>query len=92
MATTEGPPLGIGQTVLIALISVYRYSLAYVLGGHCRFQPSCSRYGEEAIRLHGAATGAWLTVRRISRCHPWHPGGYDPVPQRSPHALRRPHE
>jgi putative membrane protein insertion efficiency factor len=48
----------------------------------CRFTPSCSQYAIEALRLHGALRGTWLTVRRLLRCAPWHPGGWDPVPER----------
>ena len=66
--------------LLLAMIQIYRWTLAYVVGGRCRFYPSCSRYGEQAIRAHGPARGLWLTVRRIARCHPWNPGGVDEVP------------
>ncbi|HEY4106863.1 MAG TPA: membrane protein insertion efficiency factor YidD [Polyangiaceae bacterium] len=70
---------------LIFLIRVYQLTLSKLIGPVCRFEPSCSRYAAECLRLHGAARGSWLTVRRLSRCHPFHPGGYDPPPlPRSP--------
>ncbi|MBN1961196.1 MAG: membrane protein insertion efficiency factor YidD [Deltaproteobacteria bacterium] len=69
--------------VLIALIYIYRYTLAYIIGGRCRFYPSCSQYAINAIERHGVWHGSYLMLRRISRCHPWHPGGYDPVPNKS---------
>lgn len=72
--------LGFAQCFLIALIWIYRYTLSYFLGGRCRFYPSCSRYGLDAVHAHGALKGAALTVRRIGRCHPWNAGGFDPVP------------
>lgn len=65
---------------LRALLVVYRYTLSPLFGSCCRFEPSCSRYASEALREHGLLKGLWLTVRRLSRCHPWHAGGYDPVP------------
>ncbi len=80
MAAKTSARLGVGQVIAIALIQLYRYTLAFVLGGHCRFEPSCSRYGLEAIATHGFWRGSWLSGARILRCHPWHPGGYDPVP------------
>jgi len=66
--------------LLIGLISGYRMFISPLLGPRCRFYPSCSAYALEAIRVHGAGRGSWLAVRRISRCHPFHPGGLDPVP------------
>lgn len=68
------------KTILTALIQVYRWTLSPLLGPSCRFHPSCSAYALEAVTAHGAAAGSWLAVRRVCRCHPWHPGGYDPVP------------
>ena len=68
------------KTVLLSAIRAYRYLLRPMLGANCRFYPSCSDYASEAITRHGAARGTWLALRRIGRCHPWHPGGYDPVP------------
>ena len=67
------------------LIQGYRRLLSPLLPATCRFHPSCSAYGAEAFRTHGLLGGAWLTVRRILRCHPWHPGGFDPVPCRGDH-------
>jgi putative membrane protein insertion efficiency factor len=58
------------------------------LPSQCRFHPSCSAYALEALEVHGAARGTWLAVRRIGRCHPWNPGGIDPVPQRRPRTER----
>jgi len=66
--------------VLKGLIRLYRYFVSPMLGPNCRFYPSCSCYAEEAIEHHGIARGSYLAARRILRCHPWHPGGYDPVP------------
>ena len=68
------------KTLLIALIRAYRLVLSPYLGRKCRFEPSCSHYGEEAIARFGALRGGYLTVRRICRCNPFCAGGYDPVP------------
>ena len=65
---------------LLLLIKAYQATLSPLLGSNCRFHPSCSHYASEAIATRGSARGSWLALRRILRCHPWHPGGYDPVP------------
>ncbi len=68
------------KLVLLLVLRAYQYTLRPLLGANCRFYPSCSDYGREAIERYGAARGSWLAVRRIARCHPYHAGGYDPVP------------
>jgi putative membrane protein insertion efficiency factor len=68
------------KRILLALIRGYQYFLRPLLGANCRFAPSCSDYAAEAVRKHGALKGTLLAVRRIACCHPYHPGGYDPVP------------
>lgn len=69
--------------VLIILIRAYRYGISPLMGNHCRFYPSCSCYAETAVAEHGFIKGGWLSLRRLSRCHPWHPGGCDPVPEKT---------
>jgi len=64
--------------MLVGLVGVYRRTLSPLLGRHCRFEPSCSRYFCGAVEKYGAVRGAVRGLRRICRCHPWHPGGYDP--------------
>jgi putative membrane protein insertion efficiency factor len=68
------------KRVLVALIRGYQYLFRPLLGANCRFYPSCSDYAREAVERHGALAGVWLAVKRVARCHPYHPGGYDPVP------------
>ena len=68
--------------ILLGAIHLYRITLSWALGGQCRYQPTCSQYGLEAIRAHGPFRGGWLTVRRVCRCHPFAKGGVDPVPPR----------
>ncbi len=67
------------KTILIALIKAYKYLLSPVLPGSCRFFPTCSEYAIEAVGKYGALKGGYLSIRRIARCHPFHPGGFDPV-------------
>ena len=71
---------GLLARLLTAAIVAYRRYLSPALPARCRFYPSCSTYAVEAITTHGAVRGAWLTLRRLLRCHPFHPGGFDPVP------------
>ncbi|HEX5864552.1 MAG TPA: membrane protein insertion efficiency factor YidD [Casimicrobiaceae bacterium] len=66
--------------VLLLALRGYQYAVRPLIGANCRFYPSCSDYAREAIDRHGAAKGCWLALRRLVRCHPYHPGGYDPVP------------
>lgn len=65
---------------LLAVLGAYRRWLSPLLGQHCRFAPSCSAYAAQALTLHGLVRGSWLAIRRLGRCHPFHPGGHDPVP------------
>ncbi len=65
-------------TLLIASVRLYQWTLSPLIGRHCRFQPTCSAYFIEAVAKYGAIRGAWRGVKRIGRCHPFHPGGYDP--------------
>ena len=71
------------RTILIAFIKAYRYLLSPFLGNNCRFHPTCSEYAETAIRRFGTLRGTWLSIRRVGRCHPWHEGGIDPVPEKN---------
>jgi len=64
----------------LLLIQIYRYTLSLYIGNQCRYYPSCSHYAEDALKEHGVLNGLLLAVKRIFRCHPWHEGGFDPVP------------
>lgn len=71
--------MSLAARAAIALIRAYRRFLSPLLPPACRFEPSCSRYALEAVERHGALRGSALALRRLARCHPFHPGGYDPV-------------
>ncbi|MEO8558232.1 MAG: membrane protein insertion efficiency factor YidD [Rhodospirillales bacterium] len=86
-ATLHGhKPVGIVGRImawpLLALIRAYQWFLSPFMGHACRFTPSCSHYGYEAIAAHGPLLGAWLAAKRLARCHPWGGSGHDPVPPR----------
>jgi uncharacterized protein len=66
------------SAVLIGLVILYKLTLSPLLGRHCRFQPTCSSYFRQSVEKHGAIRGSLRGLARIGRCHPWHPGGYDP--------------
>lgn len=77
------------RSLLLALIRLYQALVSPLLGPRCRFYPSCSQYAAEAIQKHGAIRGTGLALVRVSRCHPWHPGGVDLVPDRVPPTIER---
>lgn len=69
------------QKILILFVKAYRLLISPFLGNNCRYYPTCSEYAMTAIERHGPVRGSWLAIKRIGRCHPWHPGGVDPVPE-----------
>jgi len=69
--------------IALFLIKAYQVLISPLMGANCRYQPTCSHYALEAIERFGIIQGGWLAIKRISRCHPWHEGGYDPVPDHS---------
>ncbi len=66
--------------IFVFLIQVYQHTLSRLMPSSCRFYPSCSEYGVQALQKYGVLKGSWLTLKRLGRCQPFHPGGYDPVP------------
>lgn len=88
MTTEAAAPVGealvprpsLAARVLIALVRLYQKTLSHLIGGHCRYQPSCSHYGLACLQMHGALRGSYYTFRRLCRCHPFHRGGFDPPP------------
>lgn len=79
---TRRTPAGVGPVARLLVLPVRAYArlVSPLLPPRCRFAPTCSSYAVEALQVHGALRGSWLTVRRLGRCHPFHPGGLDPVP------------
>lgn len=81
-------PTSLGAKVLLAFVRFYQLvvspALHWAVGPRCRFHPSCSCYAADALRMHGAVHGGWLAARRVLRCNPFHPGGFDPVPPPEP--------
>lgn len=70
------------QKLLIIIIKFYQYFISPLTANHCRFYPTCSHYCVDALETHGFIKGLWLSIKRIFSCHPWHEGGYDPVPKK----------
>jgi uncharacterized protein len=74
------------RALVALLIRTYQWTVSPLLGPCCRFYPSCSHYALEAVVRFGVLKGGWLALKRLGRCHPWHPGGFDPVPP-TPHSI-----
>ncbi len=72
------------RIIFIGLIRFYQYAISPYLPPHCRYTPTCSTYAVEAIDRFGILRGGWMALRRLGRCHPWHEGGYDPLPESPP--------
>lgn len=70
--------------IALFLIKAYQFLISPLIGANCRYQPTCSHYAAEAIDRFGIIRGGWMAIKRISSCHPWHEGGYDPVPETRP--------
>jgi putative membrane protein insertion efficiency factor len=81
--------MNVFQKLALLLIKAYQYLISPLLGNHCRYIPSCSCYTHTAIERYGVFKGTWMGIKRISRCHPFHPGGLDPVPDKEQHGTHR---
>jgi uncharacterized protein len=68
------------KSILLGVIKAYQYAISPLMAPTCRFTPSCSQYAKEVIVKHGVLRGVWLSLKRVLRCNPWNPGGYDPAP------------
>jgi len=79
----EGAGRSAAARTVMAVLAGYKRWVSPLLPPACRFEPTCSEYMREAVGVHGFGAGVWLGVRRLARCHPWHPGGHDPVPPRT---------
>ena len=66
--------------ILLFLVKAYQYLISPMLGPSCRYTPTCSEYAVQALHKYGPVKGLWLSMKRVGRCHPWHDGGYDPLP------------
>lgn len=84
MPEPVGARPALGVRLLLVLLRGYQLLISPLLGGNCRYLPTCSEYAREALVTHGVLRGGWLAWRRIMRCHPWGGHGYDPVPERRP--------
>jgi len=80
------------QKILLSVIKFYKYFISPVLGSHCRYEPSCSEYTHQAITAYGIFKGSWMGLKRILRCHPWHEGGYDPIPDEQHDSVKCSHD
>lgn len=89
VTTHSATSTSLPQRAALAVIRVYQLTLSPYLGRQCRFYPTCSHYAAEAIQTHGVLRGCWLGLRRLCRCHPFHPGGIDLVPEPSPGCRQR---
>jgi uncharacterized protein len=78
--------VSLASRVLQGLVRLYQLTFSLVIPPSCRYQPSCSAYALEALKVHGAVRGGWLTLKRLARCHPWGGFGFDPVPPRDEHS------